>query len=162
MQRTFATVRSVELDAVLLAGCRAAGADALPARTPRPAATAAALDPRVVLLVEECYRHGKAIGAWGAGPRRSSAARHDGAPGVVLVDDAARRVAEVQQLMAAHRVWDRFAARLWPSTADATVSPQRDRWRRPAAASAVGRCRPGLGAADRLVVAVQLARGSPG
>ena len=70
VQRTFATGRSVEFDALLLAGAPAPAPDALPARDAKAgAADAGAVDPRVLLLVEECWRHAKAIGAWGAGVR---------------------------------------------------------------------------------------------
>ncbi|MFD0265337.1 hypothetical protein ACFVGY_01895 [Streptomyces sp. NPDC127106] len=56
--------RSTEFDAVLVAGVPQAGADAYGARdakagTVRPPQ---AVDPRVLLLLTEVYRHGKAIG----------------------------------------------------------------------------------------------------
>ena len=43
---------------------------------------------------------------------RAGAAGVTGAPGVVAGSDAASVLEEVQQLMAGHRVWDRFPARL--------------------------------------------------
>ena len=58
-----------------------AGRAARPA-TPRPAAPASAtVDPRVLLLVEECWRHAKAIGAWGAGVGVLEQAGVAGTPG---------------------------------------------------------------------------------
>ncbi|MEW1587919.1 catalase [Micromonospora vinacea] len=111
VQRTFATGRSVEFDAILLAGAPAPAPDALPARdakagTPAPAT----VDPRVLLLVEECWRHAKAIGAWGDGVTVLEQVGVAGTPGVVAAGSGAEALTAVQQLMAAHRVWERFPA----------------------------------------------------
>ncbi|MGW6441716.1 catalase [Lentzea sp. NPDC055074] len=86
-QRTFLTARSVEFDALLVAG--------------------AAADPRVTLMLQECFRHAKAIGAWGTGRATVEAAGCAG-PGVVLDDDPSKVLADVTTLLGAHRVWDRF------------------------------------------------------
>ncbi|MEV4497715.1 catalase [Micromonospora arborensis] len=111
VQRTFATGRSVEFDAVLLAGAPAPAPDAVPARDDKAGrAGAAAVDPRVLLLVEECWRHAKAIGAWGAGGTVLEQAGVAGTPGVVTASSGAEALTAVQQLMAAHRVWERFPA----------------------------------------------------
>ena len=68
VQRTFAATRSVEFDAVLLAGSPVPAADALAVRDSKAGEDGEPwLDPRVVLLLQECFRHAKAIGAWGAG-----------------------------------------------------------------------------------------------
>lgn len=110
VQRTFATVRSIELDVVLLAGAPAPAPDALPQRDAKAGAEdASSVDPRVLLLVEEAFRHAKAIGAWGAGSRVLDLAGCAGAAGVVSGDDATQVLTEVQELMASHRVWERFA-----------------------------------------------------
>ena len=69
---------------------------------------AAELDPRVVLLLQECLRHAKVIGAWGAGV---SALETDGIPdlpGVLTGTDASAVFAEVHTALGAHRVWERF------------------------------------------------------
>ena len=63
-------------------------------------------------MLEECYRHAKVIGAWGDGVQALDAAGVTGAPGVVTGDDAAAVFAEVQSLMANHRVWERFPSPL--------------------------------------------------
>ncbi|GAA0805824.1 catalase [Spirilliplanes yamanashiensis] len=111
VQRTFATARSVEFDAVLLAGSPAPAADALPGRDAKAGASATAtVDPRVLLLVDECWRHAKAIGAWGAGAAVLEQAGLAGTPGVVTAGSGAEALAAVQDLMAAHRVWERFPA----------------------------------------------------
>ncbi|GAA3877363.1 catalase CatB [Saccharothrix violaceirubra] len=94
-QRTFATARSVEFDAVLLAAAPSPAPDALPVR--------AAVDPRVELLVAEAYRHAKVIGAWGGGTALAEAE-----PGVVVADDPSDVVQDVLTLLAGHRVWARL------------------------------------------------------
>ncbi|GHJ09264.1 catalase [Micromonospora humidisoli] len=111
VQRTFATGRSVELDALLLAGAPAPAPDALPARDAKAgAADATVIDPRVLLLVQECWRHAKVIGGWGAGVRVLELAGVAGAAGVVTGDSPTGVLAGAQALLAAHRVWDRFPA----------------------------------------------------
>ena len=99
----------MEFDALLLAGCPAPAPDALPNRDAKAGADAApGLDPRVQLLVEDCWRHAKVIGAWGAGQQVLDLAGITGAPGVVGGDDATAVLAQVQELMGNHRVWERF------------------------------------------------------
>ncbi|MFB7948503.1 catalase [Kitasatospora phosalacinea] len=109
VQRSFATARSVEFDAVLLAGAPAPADDALPARDARAAGPHAALDPRLALLLDEAWRHAKAIGGWGDAREALTAAGlpSDG-PGVVLGTDPVQVLRDVADLLAGHRVWDRF------------------------------------------------------
>ncbi|MEE1757466.1 catalase [Streptomyces sp. SP18CS02] len=91
VQRTYATARSVEYDAVLLAG--------------------ASTDPRVLLMVTEAYRHAKAIGAWAGAPSVLEAAGVEpSAPGVVTGDDAGGVLEQITRLLGGHRVWERFSA----------------------------------------------------
>ncbi len=112
VQRTFATGRSVEFDVLLVAGAPVPAPDALPARDEKAGADeTAAVDPRVLLMLEECYRHAKVIGAWGEGARALDTARCTDTLGVVAGDDPAGVFTEVQSLMAAHRVWERFPVR---------------------------------------------------
>jgi catalase len=113
VQRTFLTARSVELDAVLLAGAPAPAADAAAGRDAKagdPAQVGSdVVDPRVTLLLSEAYRHAKAIGAWGAADVALAAAGCDGsAPGVVVGEGPDQVLAEVVSLLAEHRVWHRF------------------------------------------------------
>ena len=109
VQRTFATARSVEFDALLIAGAPVPAPDAVPQRDAKAgAADTVTVDPRVVLLVEECFRQAKVIGAWGAGTAVLDAAGVDGL-GIVRGDTGADVLARVQEDMALHRVWDRFA-----------------------------------------------------
>ncbi len=104
VQRTFLTARSVEFDAILVAGGPTdKGSDAVGGE--------AAGDPRVALMLGEAFRHAKALGGWGqAGATLSAAGCDEGAPGVVLGQDATQVLAQVVELLGEHRVWARFPA----------------------------------------------------
>ncbi|MEU0598559.1 catalase [Streptomyces sp. NPDC006393] len=112
VQRTYATARSVEFDAVLLAGSPGVGADAYGARdakSPLPSAQQATHDPRVSLLLSEAFRHGKAIGAWkGAEASLEAAGVPVDAPGVIVGDSGPTTLEQISRLLGAHRVWERF------------------------------------------------------
>ncbi|MDP2774682.1 MAG: catalase [Nocardioides sp.] len=96
VQRTFATGRSVEYDVLLVAGTPVAPGQEI-------------VDPRVVLMLQECYRHAKVIGAWGEGTGALAAAGISPEDaGIAAGDDAEAVFTDVQALMASHRVWDRF------------------------------------------------------
>jgi catalase len=111
VQRTFSTGRSIEYDVLLLAGSPPPAPDALPARESEAAASGSSLvDPRVLLMIEECWRHCKVVGAWGEGATALQLSGVGGTPGVVVGEEAAAVFAEVQELMAGHRVWERFPA----------------------------------------------------
>ncbi|WP_432476847.1 catalase [Nocardioides sp. GXQ0305] len=106
-QRTFATVRSVELDGLLLAGAAPPAPDAVRPRDPKSDGTDGAVDPRVQLLVEECYRHAKVVGAWGGG-RDVLATVGRAGPGFVDSETAEEVVERLQDLLGGHRVWERL------------------------------------------------------
>ncbi|MGQ4335423.1 catalase [Streptomyces hayashii] len=111
VQRTYATARSVEFDALLLAGTPMVGDDAFGARDAKaaPAAPRTGVDPRVALLLAEAFRHGKAIGAWTLGEDVLTAAGVPArAPGVVLGDSGPAVLEQVTELLGSHRVWERF------------------------------------------------------
>ncbi|MER5509559.1 catalase [Streptomyces sp. NPDC002766] len=114
VQRTYATARSVEFDALLVAGPPGVGGDAFGARDvkARPSGAAvAAADPRVGQLLSEAFRHGKAIGAWAGGENALHAAGVPGdAPGVVVTESGTAALERVRELMGSHRVWERFTA----------------------------------------------------
>jgi catalase len=111
VQRTFATARSIEFDVLLLAGSPAPAPDAMPVRDAKAGGSdAATVDPRVELLVEECWRHAKVIGGWGAGVGVLARAGCVGSTGVVTGDTADDVFGQVQELVPAHRVWERFPA----------------------------------------------------
>jgi catalase len=111
VQRTFGATRSVEFDAVLVAGSPVPAPDALVARDSKAGeADAPQLDPRVILLLQESFRHAKVIGAWGAGVAALELAGVAGAPGVLTGDDPAGVFADLHTALGAHRVWERFGA----------------------------------------------------
>jgi catalase len=116
VQRTFGTARSIEFDALLLAGAPRPAADAHAVRDAKADEDAAAVtdtDPRVLLLVTEAYRHGKAIGAFGDGAEVLAAVGlTTGAPGVVGGDSGTAVLARLTDLLGAHRAWDRFPSAL--------------------------------------------------
>ncbi|WP_327267992.1 catalase [Streptomyces sp. NBC_01218] len=116
VQRTFATARSTEFDAILLAGAPGPAADSYGARdakTDDATAAVTAIEPRLLLMVGEAYRHGKAIGAWGDGVDALSAAGLPaGSPGVVTGEAAPQVLETVTSLLGAHRAWDRFTPAL--------------------------------------------------
>ncbi|MGB8963006.1 MAG: catalase HPII, partial [Pseudonocardiaceae bacterium] len=93
-QRTFLTARSVEFDALLIAG------------GPVP------LDPRVLLMLAEAFRHAKAIGGWGdAADLLGAAGCPTDAPGVVLAETPTDALSQLTDLLGTHRVWERVATR---------------------------------------------------
>ncbi|WP_030964435.1 catalase [Streptomyces sp. NRRL S-378] len=111
VQRTFATARSVEFDALVFAGVPGAGADAYGARDAKAGAPGPAVsDPRVLTLLTEAYRHGKALAGWdGAEALFEAAGISVGEPGVII-SDGAQALPQLLELLAAHRVWERFPA----------------------------------------------------
>lgn len=84
--RTFDTARSIEFDAVVV----------LTSDT----------DARAVRLIDEAYRHGKAIGADAAGLESVSADKRE-QPGVHTGDDPAEVTNRIVELLRSHRVWQR-------------------------------------------------------
>ena len=113
VQRTFVTARSVEFDALLLAGTPAPGKDAHGARDAKAGngVTGMPTDPRVLLMLAEAFRHAKPLAGWADAERALTAAGIDtSAPGVLVADSGDAALEEVVRLLARHRVWDRFPA----------------------------------------------------
>ena len=111
VQRTFANARSVEFDAVLLAGTPRRGDDAYGARDAKAGQDPAGpdTDPRLAQLLAEAYRHAKPLGGWADSTRALDAAGcPPDAPGVVVADDPQAVLGEIAELLTRHRVWDRF------------------------------------------------------
>ncbi|MCX4714001.1 catalase [Streptomyces griseus] len=110
VQRTFTTARSIEFDALVLAGAPAPGGDGYGARDAKAGdAQPSSTDPRLLLLLNEAFRHGKAIGHWeDADAVLTQAAIPNDAPGVVSAGSATGVLDQVLQLLESHRVWDRF------------------------------------------------------
>ncbi|BCW19028.1 catalase [Arthrobacter sp. NtRootA9] len=111
VQRTYLTARSTEFDALLVAAGGSPAPDAEQGRDAKAGEPATRVDPRVVLMLSEAYRHAKAIGAWGAGSGALEAAGISGdTPGITVGDGPDAVVAAVQEMLASHRAWDRFPA----------------------------------------------------
>ena len=95
MDRTLLTTRSIEFDAVLVAG-----------------GTEPSNDIKLVILLQEAYRHCKALGAWGTGTvALEDAGLSLTGDGMVVGRDVAK--AFTDQLVAAiglHRAWARAEA----------------------------------------------------
>ncbi|WP_417233338.1 catalase [Arthrobacter sp.] len=113
VDRTFLTGRSMEYDALILAAAPAAGPDAKPDLDAKAGAVVPPqggdLDPRLVLLLQEVFRQAKAIVLAGPGADvMSGSGLPTDSPGVreESPDDAVPAIAE---LLASHRVWERFA-----------------------------------------------------
>ena len=119
VQRTFANARSVEFDALMFACVPVPGADARAARDAKAAghqtADAGVVDPRILLMANEAYRHAKPLGGWSnlRGVLTAAGCSPD-APGVISGKNPQSVVKGVIKLLGRHRVWDRF-----PATAEA-------------------------------------------
>src|SRR6478735_5701677 len=106
--RTLLTSRSVEFDAVVVVALLAPAADARQSRDAKAAAGATpAVDPRLTLLVDEAFRHGKAIGVLGTDADAAVLGLSADRPGVVVGDPAAVAAGVIEGL-SQHRAWDRF------------------------------------------------------
>ena len=111
VQRTLLTARSIEFDTIVVAGAMAPGADAVTTRDAKAEEpVGAAVDPRVLLMLDEAYRHGKALGAWGGGVAVLDALGMTGRPGVVTGSRGEQVLAALMELLPDHRVWQRFPA----------------------------------------------------
>jgi catalase len=104
VERTFATGRSIEFDALVVA-------DGAPQDG----------DFRAVVMLQEMFRHLKAVGAWGTGVQVLATAGIDpGAPGVLTAKKASTKLATgLIAALGMHRAWDRnplVAASMIPSS----------------------------------------------
>jgi catalase len=110
-QRTYLTARSTEFDAVLIAGSGAPAPDASQGRDAKAGQPGDGLDPRLVLLLTELFRHAKAIGGWGqAVSCLHGAGIPTDSPGIALGEGPDDVIPQLTGLLAAHRAWERFPA----------------------------------------------------
>ena len=106
--RTLLTTRSVEFDAVVVAAVLPPAPDARQSRDAKAGAgTTTAVDPRLTLLVDEAFRHGKGIGVVGDAGRAAALGLADDEAGIAVGDVAVVAAAIVDGL-SQHRAWDRF------------------------------------------------------
>jgi catalase len=115
VDRTWATARSFEYDALVVAGALPPAPDAVvgvDARAGATSPTGVGVDPRIPVLLSEVWRHSKAIGLLGGSGSDVLAAAGvplDGA-GVTSESDGAALAETLAEQLALHRVWERFPA----------------------------------------------------
>ena len=92
VERTFDTARSIEFDAVVVA-----------------AGTQPTSDIKAVILLQEAYRHLKAIGAWGDGVLQLDRASIPATgPGILVGEGVTRELTNaLVDALGRHRAWDR-------------------------------------------------------
>jgi catalase len=92
VDRTLATARSIEFDALVVAG-----------------GTTPTGDIKLVVMLQEAFRHCKALAAWGDGAAVLKSARISPKdPGVAIADDVDKAfVASLAAALGLHRAWDR-------------------------------------------------------
>ncbi|GAA2179010.1 catalase CatB [Leucobacter tardus] len=111
IQRTYLTARSVEFDAIVFATVQGApAADAVPDRDAKAGDPVGRgpVDPRLVLLAAEAFRHAKAVLFTEQTPIPEAAGIDRNAPGV-LVGAPLDHLDDLVGLLGQHRVWERFA-----------------------------------------------------
>ncbi len=106
--RTLLPARSVEFDALVVVTAPAPAAQARQGLDAKAAAGATpAVDPRVSLLVDEAYRHGKAIGVLGGPDDAALLGLGPDEPGIA-VGDVTTVTADLLAGLGEHRSWARF------------------------------------------------------
>ena len=112
VQRTYAVAASVELDAVVLAGALPPAPDASPSVDAKAGAATAGrtVDPRVVKLLDEAWRHAKAIAAVAGAEETLTAAGVPTSGTWVVSGNAATVASTVLEMLGTHRAWERFPA----------------------------------------------------
>ena len=92
VDRTLATARSIEFDALVVAG-----------------GTTPTADIKLVVLLQEAFRHCKAIAAWGDGDAVLKAARISSRdPGIEVAEEVDKAfTANLAAALGLHRAWDR-------------------------------------------------------
>lgn len=110
VERTFATTRSVEFDAAIIAS-----------------GTSATDDIKLVVMLQELFRHCKPLGAWGDGAAMLEAAGIDRtAAGVVVGDDSDKVFSsDLVAALGLHRVWERAGAVMASAVAPSKTAPKK-------------------------------------
>jgi catalase len=109
MQRSYAVAASVELDAVVVVGPVPPAPDARASVDTKAGAAPTGVDPRVVKLLGEVWRHAKAIGSTDDAAQVLVAAGVPVEGAGVVQGEAPAVAAALLELLAAHRAWERFA-----------------------------------------------------
>ena len=109
MQRSYAVAASIEFDAVVVVGAVPPAPDARTSVDAKAdAAATSSVDPRIVKMLGELWRHAKSIGATGAAEEVLAAADVPANGIGVVCGDADSVAAGLIDLLAAHRAWERF------------------------------------------------------
>jgi catalase len=110
VERTFATTRSVEFDAAIIAS-----------------GTSATDDIKLVVMLQELFRHCKPLGAWGDGAAMLEAAGIDRtAAGIVVGDDSDKVFSsDLVAALGLHRVWERAGAVMASAVAPSKTAPKK-------------------------------------
>ena len=109
VQRSYATAASIEFDAVVLVGSAKPGPDDGKARDARVWQTGGPIDARIETLLDQVYRHAKAIAIATGGEDVARQAGIDPGTAGVITGDPDSLADDLLALMGGHRVWDRFA-----------------------------------------------------
>ncbi len=70
---------------------------------------AGSVDPRILIMVTEAFRHAKAIGGWGSAAAVLATAGLDEAAAGIVLGDPGEVVPKVSELLTEHRVWKRLS-----------------------------------------------------
>ena len=108
VDRSYAAALSAELDAVLVCWPTPPAPDARPSLDAKADGSGDSLDPRVRTLLAQAWRHAKPIAALPEAGTVLDGAGIDRAGVGVLVGDAATVASGLVELLARHRVWERF------------------------------------------------------
>ena len=109
-QRTYANASSTEFDALVVIGATPPAPDAVPALDAKSGAgdgSAAQSDPRVVKLLQEAWRHAKAIGSVDDGTAPADADIPSAGVGIAT-GNGKDVTQQILDLLSAHRSWERF------------------------------------------------------
>lgn len=129
VQRTYANAASVEFDALAIVGETPNAPDAQPSLDAKAATGGRTVDPRVVKLVQEIWRHSKALGLVDANGILTAAGITADKPAGVVWDRPDAVASQLIALLALHRVWERFpTVAQWPQVENSAWT---DRWSGP-------------------------------
>ena len=108
VDRSYAAAVSAELDAVLICWPAPPAPDARPSLDAKADGSAGSTDPRVRTLLEQAWRHAKPIAALPEARTVLDDVGIDPAGVGVLVGDSTTAASGLSELLARHRVWERF------------------------------------------------------
>ena len=109
VQRTYAAAASIEFDALIVLGSTPPAPDALTSVDAKAGTfDSDTTDPRVVKLLQEAWRHCKAIGIVDAPTALTAAGLPEAAAGITTGKPRAV-AAEILTLLGSHRAWERFS-----------------------------------------------------